>query len=111
MKRGQLQQYEYENTVFYLMALSEFDENNNAQNTKEDLVQTIIKLIDYYDKKGNGFDIYLPYWEQDNPEQDVTREESLEVITSLFKLYEDKIQGCANIIIYSKDRDKVSLDV
>ena len=28
------------------MALSEFDENNNAQNTKEDLVQTIIKLID-----------------------------------------------------------------
>lgn len=110
-EKGTIAQYEYENTVFYLMALSEFDENNNAQNTKEDLVQTIIKLIDYYDKKGNGFDIYLPLLGTGQSRTGVTREESLEVITSLFKLYEDKIQGCANIIIYSKDRDKVSLDV
>ena len=32
-EKGTIAQYEYENTVFYLMALSEFDENNNAQST------------------------------------------------------------------------------
>ena len=41
-EKGTIAQYEYENTVFYLMALSEFDENNNAQNTKEELVQKLI---------------------------------------------------------------------
>ena len=88
-EKGTIAQYEYENTVFYLMALSEFDENNNAQNTKEDLVQTIIKLIDYYDKKGNGFDIYLPLLGTGQSRTGVTREEYNEVLKKIERLNEN----------------------
>ena len=108
-KRGTIACYEYENTVFYLLALSEFDENNNAQNTKEELVQTITKLIDFYDQHGNGLDIYVPLMGTGQSRTGLSKEESLEVTTSLFRLYKEKIHGCANIIVYSKDRDKVSL--
>lgn len=107
--KGTIACYEYENTIFYLLALSEFDENNNAQNTKEELVQTIIKLIDYYDKHGNGLDIYVPIMGTGQSRTGIHKAEALEVIRSLFRLYEDKIHGCANIIVYSKDRDEVSI--
>ena len=108
--KGTIAQCEYGDTVFYLLALSEFDKNNNAQNTKEELVQTIMKLINYYDEKGNGFDIYIPLLGTGQSRTGITRKDSLEIITSLFKLYEEKIQGCVNIVVYSKDRDKVSLE-
>lgn len=107
--KGTIAQYEYDNTVFYLLALSEFDENNNAQNTKEELVETIMKLINYYDKKGNGFDIYIPLLGTGQSRTGITRKDALEIMASLFELYEEKIQGCVNIVVYSEDRDKVSL--
>lgn len=107
--KGTIAQYEYGNTVFYLLAMSEFDENNNAQNTKEELVETITKLINYYDKKGNGFDIYIPLLGTGQSRTGITRKDSLEIMASLFELYEEKIQGCVNIVVYSEDRDKVSL--
>ena len=108
-RKGTIAQYEYDNTVFYLLALSEFDENNNAQNSKEELVETIMKLINYYDKKGNGFDIYIPLLGTGQSRTGITRKDSLEIIALLFKLYEEKIHGCVNIVVYSKERDKVSL--
>lgn len=107
--KGTIAVYEYENTIFYLIALSEFDENNNAQNTKRELVSTITELIDFYDKHGNGYDIYVPLMGTLQSRTGISRVNSLEILTSMFELYEDKIQGCANIIVYFKDRDKVSL--
>ena len=109
--KGTIAQCEYGNTVFYLLALSEFDKKNNAQNTKEELVHTIMKLIDYYNEKGNGFDMYVPLLGTGQSRTGITRKESLEIMTSLFELYEEKLQGCVNIVVYSKDRDKVSLGV
>lgn len=109
--KGTIVQYEYGNTIFYLVALSEFDENNNAQNEKEELVYTIIKLINYYDKKGNGFDIYIPLLGTGQSRTGITKKDSLKIITSLFGLYEEKLQGCVNVIIYSKDRGEISLKV
>lgn len=116
-KRGKLECYpkgtiavcEYKNTIFYLLALSEFDENNNARNSREELIGTIIKLIDYYDKNGNGMDIYVPLMGTGLSRTEITEEDSLRILTSMFKLYRDKVCGCASIIVYSKNRDKVSL--
>lgn len=107
--KGTIACYEYQNTIFYLLALSEFDENNNAQNTKEELVETITQLIDYYEHHGNGFDIYVPIMGTGQSRTGINKSEALEVIRSLFRLYQDKIHGCANIIVYSKDRDEVSI--
>lgn len=109
--RGTIAVYEYGNTIFYLLALSEFDENNNAQNTKEELISTIIKLIEYYDKHGNGYDLYIPLLGTGQSRTGIEREDSLEILTSMFRLYADRIHGRVNIIVYYKDRDKISLGI
>lgn len=109
--KGTIAVYEYGKTIFYLLALSEFDENNNAQNSKEELIQTIIQLINYYNMKGNGFDLYLPLLGAGQSRTGISQQDSLELITALFKAYQEKIHGCVNVIVYSKDRDKVSLDI
>lgn len=53
--------------------------------------------------------IYIPLLGTGQSRTGITRKDSLEIMASLFELYEEKIQGCVNIVVYSEDRDKVSL--
>lgn len=109
--KGTIAVYEYKNTIFYLIALSEFDENNNAQNSRAELTNTIETLINYYNQKGQGYDIYIPILGTGLSRTNVSAEESLETITSEIKLNKSKIYGNVNIIVYEKDRDKISIDI
>ncbi len=109
--KGTVAVYEYKNTIFYLLALSEFDENNNAQNTRTELTATVEKLINYYDKKGQGYDIYIPLLGTGRSRTNISAEESLETIASEIKINKSKIHGNINIIVYEKDRDKISIDI
>lgn len=110
-KKGTIAVYEHNNTIFYLIALSEFDENNNAQNTKDELVNTTEQLIEYYDKYGQGYDLYIPLLGTGMSRTNISLEESLQIMVSYFKIYKAKIHGNVNIIIYKKQRNKVSLDI
>ena len=47
-------------STFYLLALSEFDENNNAQSSVDNFIECVKKVIQFYDKNGQGFDLYIP---------------------------------------------------
>lgn len=109
--KGTIAVYEHNNTIFYLIALSEFDENNNAQNTKDELVKTTEQLIEYYDKYGQGYDLYIPLLGTGMSRTNISLEESLQIMVSYFKIYKAKIHGNVNIIIYKKQRNKVSLDI
>lgn len=108
-KKGTIARVQYNNTTFFLLALSEFDNNNNAQNTKEELIETIINLIDYYNCNGNGLDLYIPLLGTGLSRTNITEKESLELLTSMFTLFSDKIPGKTNIIVYKKNRHIVSI--
>lgn len=96
-------------THYYLVALSHFDENLNAQCSKEELLSVITAMIDFYDKNGQGLPIYIPLLGSGISRANVTPSESLQVITDLLKLYRDKIHGEANVIVYSKIKNQVSI--
>lgn len=106
---GTVATYEVGSTIFYLLALSDFDENNNAHTSKDDLVSAITSLLDYYDKHGNGYDIYIPLLGTGQSRTGITKDESLEVLTSMCRLYSEKINGCAYVIVYNKEREEVAL--
>ena len=110
-EKGTVAVYEYNDTVFYLLALSEFDENNKAQNTKKELIKTIERLIEYYDNHGQGYELYIPLLGTGRSRTDISPEEALQIIVSTFKIYKSAVQGNVNIIVYKKQRDKVSLDI
>ncbi len=117
-KRGKLKCYENgtiavvegkNNVEFYLLALSEFDENNKAQSSKDEVIKSLRSLLEFYDVNGQGYQMYITLMGTGRSRAGLTHRDSLQTITSLFSLYSEKIHGDINIVIYKKDRDKVSI--
>lgn len=97
------------NKTYFLLALSEFDSNNSAQCSKTELFDCIKSLIDFYNNHSQGFEIYVPLMGTNLSRVGLSHYESLKIIKSLFLLYSDSIKGTVNIVIYNKDKDKVSI--
>ena len=117
-KRGKLKCYENgtiviidgnNNIEFFLLALSEFDENNKAQTSKEEVIKCIKKLLDVYDTNGQGYEIFVTLMGTGRSRAGLTHCDSLQIIKSVLSLYGEKIHGTINVVIYPKDRDKVSI--
>lgn len=94
------------NTIFYLLAISEFDENNNAQSNEEYIKIAIENLLDFYDKNGEGYPLYLPLIGTWLSRVNLTSEKSLEIIlsTMMKDKNKDKIHGEINIVIWEKSK-------
>ena len=108
--KGTIARYTYKDTVFYLIALSEFDENNNAHNSIEELRITIEKLIDYIDKYGQALDVYVPLMGTGKSRTyGINDRIALELIKFELFMHKDKLHGNINVIIYEGDKDKISL--
>lgn len=97
------------NAVFYLLAISTFDKNNNAHIEKKELRNCIEQLLDFYDKTGQSIPIYIPLIGTGSSRAGLTHESSLKIIKSCVLTSEEKINGSVNIIVYNKDKNKVSI--
>lgn len=97
------------NTHYYLVALTHFDENMNAQCSKKEFLEVIDSLIDFYNRNGQGMPIYIPLMGTGISRTDITQNESLQIITSLLKLNRAKIHGQANVVVYNKLKTEVSI--
>lgn len=95
--------------TYYLLALSEFDENLNAQCSKEDFVDCIQALISFYDKNGQGNPAYLPLMGTGLSRVNISQSESLNMIVNMLKLNRDKIHGELDVVVYSKEKNIVSI--
>lgn len=96
-------------THYYLLALSHFDQNLNAHCSKEELLGVITSLIDFYDKNGQGLPIYIPLMGSGISRTGVSPDESLQIISDLLKLNRNKVHGEANVVVYSKMKNQVSI--
>ena len=96
-------------THYYLLALSHFDQNLNAHCSKEELLGVITSLIDFYDKNGQGLPIYIPLMGSGISRTGVSPDESLQIISDLLKLNRNKVHGEANVVVYSKMKKQVSI--
>lgn len=108
--KGTIASCRHKNTIFYLIALSEFDENNNAQNTLEELRITILKLIEFIDKNSQNADIYIPLMGSGISRTGIDDATALEVLKSNLKIYKEKLHGNVNIVVYKGSRDTISLE-
>ena len=100
---------EYNGITFFLLALSEFDKNNEAQSTKDDVIKCLKKLLSFYSSNGQGFEMYLTLMGTGRSRAGLTHEESLQTIKSVLSLYKQEIQGTINVVVYNKDKGKVSI--
>lgn len=95
--------------VFYLLAISVFNENNNAQSTREQLAASIDKLISFYDIHGQGLDLYLPLMGTGMSRASLSHQESYDLAVSALTKNKEQIHGKVTIVIYKGDAEKVTV--
>ncbi|MCF0111667.1 MAG: hypothetical protein HUJ58_07190 [Erysipelotrichaceae bacterium] len=95
---------------FYLLALSDFDENNMAHASKEDFKNVICKLLEFYDKNGQGYPIYIPLMGTGRSRINLSHKESLCIIKQVLKDNTHMVHGTINLVIYSNDMSKLGKD-
>lgn len=99
------------NSTFLLLAISEYDKDNIAHTSVDDLEMCIKSLLNFYDQYGQGHRLVIPLMGTNLSRAGLSHNDSLRVITSLFQLYGDKIHGEVDVVIYKGDKDKVTLDI
>lgn len=95
--------------TFLLVALSRFDEDNNAHASSDDLSKSIRNVINFCDKSGQGVDVYLPLMGTGSSRMDLSDEDALlqmkaGVLSNLSKIHQKFF-----IVVYEKNKDKVSI--
>ena len=102
---GTIATIENDSTIFYLMAISEFDENNNALSTKDEIIHCIDELSTFYDRCGDGYDLYIPLMGTGKSRAALSLQESYDIIVDSYKNNRERIQGNIYIVIH-KDFEK-----
>lgn len=96
---GTIATIDFEKAALYLLAVSVFDENNNAHSSKEYIKKAIEELVCYYDKKGQGYDLYLPLIGTGMSRADLSYQESYDLIVDTLMKNKNRISGKINIVI------------
>lgn len=97
------------NTTFYLLAISNFDENNRATSSRRNIRNCVDELIDFYDTNGQGYPIYIPLFGTGRSRADLNHQQAFRIIKNAVLTNEKLIHGTINIVVYKNDRDKVSI--
>lgn len=107
--KGTIIEIEHKNTRYFLLALSEFDDNLNAQTDRDQIIDVVKGICDYYDKHGCGQPMFTPLIGTGLSRANISEHDSIMIMKSLFQLYSDKIHNELNIVINKKYRNRISL--
>lgn len=96
---GDIAVIENENAIYYLLAISEFDSNNNAHSSKEKIKNAIVSLLQFFDRNGQGNDLYIPLLGTGLSRTGLGIKESKNLIITCLKENIEKINGNIHIVI------------
>lgn len=104
---GDIGEYQYAKTMFYLLACSKFDKNNVAHSDKNCIKNAIISLLDYYNNFGQRYELNIPLIGTSSSRAKLSNKDSFELILSTIKDNEKLLNGTINLVIYIKDKDEM----
>ncbi len=97
------------NATLYLLAISDFDNKNNAQSTAENIRLSLQCLIEHYDHKGQGNDLYIPLIGTGMSRAGLDYQDSFDLITKVLLENRKRINGGVNIVVQPKVIDKLTI--
>lgn len=106
---GSIVNVETENAIYYLLAISDFDKNNNARSEREKIKTALEKLLEFYDCKGQGYDLYLPLIGTGRSRAGLSHQESFDLIKEVLLNNEGLIQGHIIIDVESSVLEKLDI--
>lgn len=89
-------------TIFYLLAISDFDTKNKAHSSKEMIEKSITRLLEYYDDIGQGYELYLPLLGTGKSRANLTTKQSYELIKTIVINNSKIVKGTINIVVLEK---------
>lgn len=107
---GTIATIETSSTIFYLLAIADFDKNNIAHTTKEQLKVTIDKLSIYYDNYGDAHDLYIPLIGTGRSRASISLQDSYDMITECYRKNKHRILGNIHIVIHKDFESLIEID-
>ena len=89
-------------TIFYLLAISDFDTKNKAHSSKDLIEKSITRLLEYYDDIGQGYELYLPLLGTGKSRANLTTKQSYELIKTTVISNCSIVNGTINIVVLEK---------
>lgn len=93
---------QHDDTIFYLLAISNFDEKNKAHSSAELIEKSIVRLLEYYDNAGQGYDLYLPLVGTGKSRANLSPKESCDIIKNTVIKNNNIVNGTINIVVLEK---------
>ena len=104
---GTISEIYHKNMIFYLLAISKFDENNNAKSYKHDIRNSLKNLLKHYDKFGQGYHLYLPLIGTGLSRANLSNKDSFKLICSEMIKNKKKIHGNITIVALPDVKDEL----
>lgn len=95
--------------TYLLVALSEFDENNNAHSSGGDLLACLAAVLTWHGTKGQGAGLFLPVMGTGSSSMGLDRQESLERTLAFFRAHAGEVRGRVTVVVYEGDREQASI--
>ncbi len=97
------------NITFFLLALTEFDKNCNAQCNKHQYVECLLNLFEYYDSHGQGMELYLYPMGTSMARTGLSKKESLDATITLTKISKEHLKAKTTIIVDKRCKNEISI--
>ena len=96
-------------TIYFLLAISKFDENNNAHATKKEIRNSIDDLLEFYNNNGQNHPIFIPLVGTNMSRAGLKHDDSLRIIRSCVLAQGEDNVGDVNIVVYKGDKSEVTI--
>ena len=108
---GTIAELEIDDQVsYYLLGLSTFDENLNAQTIKPDFVNSVQRLIEFCNQRAQGYPVVLPLLGSGLSRTGLELPEILHYLVSAFAINRNIINSDFHIVVWNKQKDLVPID-
>lgn len=98
---------ENDRASFYLLAISRFDDDNMAHSSPETIEEALNALIDTYDARGQGLDIYLPLMGTGLSRAGLSNGRSFELIMDVVSRRRADIHGNMSLVVRPSDASQL----
>lgn len=95
--------------TYLLVALSEFDENNNAKSSDGDLLTCLASVLEWHRTKGQSANLYVPVMGTGSSSMGLDHQESFDRTIAFFRAHAGEVRGRVTVVVYPGDRGQVSI--
>lgn len=97
-------------TAYYLLAISRMDEGGNTRSSKGEIDLALSRLVDFYDRHGQGYPLYVPLVGTGLSRARLSVRASYEAIRGAFSAASDRVHGSVSIVVLPGSWDELGLD-